>query len=345
MLAEIFAQQADICRKLGSPFMGRLMDLFAKNWDQSPAVRDMLCAWIGQPDVTAGVLPLRIAGALHALALMKKDAGLCAVYPPNFVADTVLWQAVTDALHAQGPFVSQWLEFAPQTNEIRRSAAIWAAAQMVHHRFKRPLALYELGASAGLNLNFDRYRVVTERFSSIPNDPILDLAPEWRGQHPTPTPIVVSQRSGVDLNPLDPSCPDDMLRLKAYTWPDQQDRLDRLDLAAPYQTTTVDQEDAAIWLARELRAAPKDSVPFVFSTVAWQYFDAKTQEACRHVLHDGACQVGRVAQFMMETDGRSDSALLSLQIWPSGQMIELGRADYHGRWIDWSLTSDVLTSG
>jgi hypothetical protein len=55
MLAEIFAQQADICRRLGSPFMGRLMDLFAKNWDQSPSVRDMLCAWIGQPDVTAGV--------------------------------------------------------------------------------------------------------------------------------------------------------------------------------------------------------------------------------------------------------------------------------------------------
>ena len=63
------------------------------------------------------------------------------------------------------------------------------------------------------------------------------------------------------------------------------------------------------------------------------------------MLHDGACQVGPVAQFMMETDGRSDSALLSLQIWPSGQIIELGRADYHGRWIDWSLTSDVLTSG
>ena len=100
MLAEIFAQQADICRRLGSPFMGRLMDLFAQNWDQSPEVRDMLCAWIGQPDVTAGVLPLRIAGALHALALMKKDAGLCSVYPPNFVADTVLWQSVTDAFHA-----------------------------------------------------------------------------------------------------------------------------------------------------------------------------------------------------------------------------------------------------
>ena len=89
MLAEIFAQQVDICRKLGSPFMGRLMDLFAKNWDQSPVVRDMLCAWIGQPDVTAGVLPLRIAGALHALVLMKKDAGLCSVYPPRILLQTL----------------------------------------------------------------------------------------------------------------------------------------------------------------------------------------------------------------------------------------------------------------
>ena len=86
-----------------------------------------------------------------------------------------------------------------------------------------------------------------------------------------------------------------MLRLKAYTWPDQQDRLDRLDLAAPYQTTTVDQEDAATWLARKLRETSKDSVPFVFSTVAWQYFDAKTQEACCHMLQDGACQVEPVA--------------------------------------------------
>ncbi len=94
-----------------------------------------------------------------------------------------------------------------------------------------PLSLLEIGSSAGLNLCPDLYRHemknVVAGNSALP----VTLAPEWHD--PTPLAVVprIVARRGCDHNPLDPNRADDVLRLKSYTWPDQIDRMERLNKA------------------------------------------------------------------------------------------------------------------
>jgi hypothetical protein len=38
----------------------------------------------------------------------------------------------------------------------------------------------------------------------------------------------------------------------------------------------------------------------------------------------------------MEADGQRDGAALALQLWPPGKKHQIGRADFHGRWIRWT---------
>ena len=48
------------------------------------------------------------------------------------------------------------------------------------------------------------------------------------------------ERGSVDLNPLAPSHSEDLMRLVAYTWPDQAERMERLRRAGPAQETKID---------------------------------------------------------------------------------------------------------
>ena len=102
-----------------------------------------------------------------------------------------------------------------QTNEVSRAVAwLWPAALLAAGR---PLALCDLGASAGLNLVADQ----------------LDLA--WSLPDGGPLPVArgprVVRRLGLDLRPLDPSREEDAAWLRACVWPGQHTRLARLDAA------------------------------------------------------------------------------------------------------------------
>jgi hypothetical protein len=37
----------------------------------------------------------------------------------------------------------------------------------------------------------------------------------------------------------------------------------------------------------------------------------------------------------MEDDGKTPGAGLTLRLWPGDVTLDLGRADFHGRWLDW----------
>ena len=102
-----------------------------------------------------------------------------------------------------------------QTNEVSRAVAwLWPAALL---GAGRPLALCDLGASAGLNLVADQ----------------LDLG--WTLPEGAPLPVArrprVVRRLGLDLRPLDPSREEDAGWLRACVWPGQHTRLARLEAA------------------------------------------------------------------------------------------------------------------
>ncbi|MCT4557179.1 MAG: DUF2332 family protein [Pelagimonas sp.] len=345
-LTEAFAAQAPHCETLGSPFMARLLRLLAVHWPTETHVDQILSHYQGDIGPLGHSLPLRLCGGLHALALSGLDQGIKSVYPPNSVDDSTLWRAVEHALRGHAPFWSDWLALPPQTNEVRRAAGLISAASVLNTRFDLPLKLSELGASAGLNLMFDRFQMDVAKTRFGP-DSGVQLTPDWTGPLPAPTPIQVAERRGVDLNPLDAQDPQAQLRLLAYLWPDQTDRLERTRAAIALNDVTLDQGDAIDWLEQRLSPTP-GQLHLIYSTIAWQYFPKSAQARGADLIRNAGANAGPdtpLAWLQMEADGQTPGAALSLQLWTGaqseGHAIALGRIDFHGRWVDWQGPTDL----
>ena len=161
VLAGAFATQAQACAALGSPFMARLCAILARPCWKTPSLKHVCRTGQAIRGPSGHSLPLRLAGALHALQL-GGDAGLGAIYPPSAPDDAAFSAGIAQALETHATAINEFIDRPPQTNEVRRAAFIIAAASVVADRFGLPLRLFELGASAGLNLNFDRFRPVDQ---------------------------------------------------------------------------------------------------------------------------------------------------------------------------------------
>ena len=90
--------------------------------------------------------------------------------------------------------------------------------------------------------------------------------------------------------------------------------------------------DAGAWLESCVNSPAPDRLRVVFHTVAWQYFPEETRKKALLAM---AAAPGPLVQLAMEADD-GDDARISLTHWPEGQSEELGRADFHGRWIRWN---------
>lgn len=124
---------------------------------------------------------------------------------------------------------AQMRERRTQTNEAGRCAPILPLLAAL----PQPLALLEVGASAGLCLYPDRYRYrYGGRTVGDPASPVLlECAPEGDVPIPDAVPNVV-WRAGLDLNPLDIADEDVVRWLSALVWPEQEHRRARLRAAA-----------------------------------------------------------------------------------------------------------------
>ena len=336
-LHSIFHDQAKACAALGSPFTAQLMALFGNRLRADSPVGDHVLNWDGDPSIQADSVPLRLAGALHRLVL-QGDPDLTPLWPPHIAEDDALWSVVEPALTDKACQIIPLLGSAPQTNEVRRSAVIIPALNMIAAWAKRPLSIMELGASAGLNLLNDQFAVDTGTTRYGPNAPLFTLTPDWTGDCPAPAQVTIGDRRGVDLTPISATRPEDCERLMSYIWPDQQDRKTRTYSAlqaARQANLTPDAGDAGDWLASALPRTNPDHMAVIYHTVAWQYFPKATKDTALNAMNTyGANRP--LARVSMENDGQGKGALVTLTIWPSAQEITLGRADFHGRWVDWT---------
>ena len=341
LVRQTFVQQASACDKLGSPFMGHLCRLLAERLTANDPVGEKVLNWPGDPSGQADSVPLRLAGALHALVLSGKDVTLKAAYPPNsFDADKV-WAAVVSAFENHTSFLLKRLDFAPQTNEVRRSAMILPGFLEIVRLTGKPLVLSEVGSSAGLNLNWDLYCYRYGAFSW--GDPAagVSMAPDYEGPEQLSVSLTVKDRRGCDLNPLDAADPQQQMRMLAYIWPDQPDRLERtrhaFEIASRY-TPAIDRADAVDWLRDRLAVPFEGAAHVIFSTIAWQYLPEAAREKGREIIESAGSRASveaPLAWLRMEADGQQGSAAVTLQLWPDGERRELGRADFHGRWLKW----------
>ncbi|MEL7132582.1 MAG: DUF2332 family protein, partial [Pseudomonadota bacterium] len=231
---------------------------------------------------------------------------------------------------------------APQTNEVRRSAALIAMAHVAVTHFDRPIVLSELGASGGLNMMWDHFALKVGGHIFGPAAPALTLRPDWTGPPPPDGQPQIVTRGGVDLNPLNLKDEKDHLRLLAYLWADQPHRVDLTRAAMSVLSAQVDKADAIDWLKHRLSAAPAGHMHMIQHTVAWQYFPKDAQARGTALIEAAGARATPdtpLAWMQMETDGDTTGAVgaaLTLRLWPGDLTLELGRADFHGRWVNWA---------
>ena len=343
---EAFARQAEACTERGSPFTGLLCEALGQVLDRSTEVGRRVLDWPGRPDARGDSVPLRLAGGLHALVRQGRLPELAALYPPHEPPGDAgsLRDALAGALGQAEAELLPWLDKAPQTNEPMRSAPLMAGLLVVAAEAGGPpFALYEVGASAGLNLVLDRYRHrLGATGAGDPASPVR-IAPAWEGASPPAGSVRVLRRQGSDLEPLDATRPGDRERLLAYIWPDQADRLARVEAAiglAAADPPRVARADGAEWVEGAIDPAPEPGVTRVLlHAVALQYAPPSTTE--RIAAHAarvgaGATREAPFAWLRFEADPAYDErASLRLTLWPGGTERVLALGDTHAEALHW----------
>jgi len=282
---EAFRNQAIFCDRSGTPVTAAVVRGIAASLDRSTETGRRVLDWPGDPRGSGDSVPLRLAGGFHALARRGVDDRLTRLYAGEMDDSHAI---VADVLHRFDAELSSWLDSPPQTNETGRSAPVMAALLLLAQEYRLPFELIELGASAGLNQNLDRfgYRLGETRAGDEASP--LQLAPAWEGGSPPPGEVRVVSRCAIDQSPVPVADPAQRERLMAYCWADQAERMQRLEAAlalAAAHPPQVRQGDAADFVEAVLaEPQPEGICRVIFHTIFWTYVPADKQARVRAAL-------------------------------------------------------------
>jgi hypothetical protein len=154
---EEFRIQARFCGEFGSAFTQQLLHRGADDIEAGGIVAALTDGWAGHP--RADAVSLRFTGALHTAVLTGRDAALAAAYPdarPDWSMDEV-WPLAHAFLVRDEAWTRAFMRSPPQTNETARSTGLACGFMWLAERTPGPFHILELGASAGLNLNWDKF--------------------------------------------------------------------------------------------------------------------------------------------------------------------------------------------
>jgi hypothetical protein len=335
-------RQIDWCDANGSPFTARVLEAAWADRARGGALAALLPDWPG--DAGADAVPLRVAGALHALALSEREPALAALYPPQRAAFDAEQgpRAVSDALDRHRGHVAAYLRVAPQTNEIGRSAVLLPGLAQIASETGLPLATMEIGASAGLNQLWHRCRFDYGDFAWGDAASEVTISAQWQGARPAlPERIDVASQAACDIAPIDLAADGAALRLLSYVWPDQAGRLERLRAAiglAQRLGLRVEAADALPWVRAALAVARPGQAAVLYHSVMWQYMPLATRETLREAIVAAGARATReapLAWLAFEPPHADAHMQLTLTLWPGGQTRTLAVAHPHGRWVQW----------
>lgn len=209
---------------------------------------------------------------------------------PNLVLAAARWHGADGSwADARRTLVDAWpqvratvLARATQTNEAGRCAVLLPFLAAL----PQPLALLEVGASAGLCLLPDRYSYRYDDGTALdpadgPSDVVLPcrLGPGTAAPERLPE---VAWRAGIDLAPVDVTDDDACAWLETLVWPGHEDRRARLRAALavarrdPPRVVAGDLLDALPGLAAQ---APADATLVVLHSAVLAYLDAAARSA------------------------------------------------------------------
>lgn len=334
--------QARACAALGAPFYAGLLERVRKDSARGGITARLFAPWAEASAEKAhgDAIALRLLASLHYLALSGRAPKLAASYPPQGSDLDCAWTASQTALATNEALVAGYLKHEPQTNEVRRSACLLGGFLQIARETGLPLRCFEIGASAGLNSLWDkfRYQVSGATWGDAESPIVLDS--RWDGAVPSlDVEAAVIERRACDRRPVDVRRPDDATRLVSYVWPEQYERLSRLRAAialARASNLEVEEQDASAWVRQ---AAPaRGAATVVFHSVVMQYMPSAEQAEFRQVLEAHGARATREAPFAwlrMEPDLAARAFQLRLTLWPTGDHRLLADVHPHGNFAVW----------
>ncbi len=340
-LVKALRLQAGVCRNMGSPLSGELLDRAAADWQAGGPVGALLEPW-RDADLRAlfdAATALRLLAAWHELALSRDDPEVAAAYD-RLEADAI-WAAVSQASVSHRDRLMRFMEHEPQTNEVRRSVGLVGGFLEIAQATGLPLRAFEIAASAGLNLSWDRYHY--RLGAGVWGDPLstVQLDAAWEGgAPPVEARVQVIARAACDRRPTDLKDDAQRRRLIAYVWADQPERLARLRAAidvALANDVTVEAADAVDW-TRSRVTLQAGAVTVLYHSVFWQYMPAESQAALSAQIAAIGAQATAEAPFAwlrMEPPGSAPIMDLRLTLWPGGEERLLAKVQAHGATVHW----------
>lgn len=335
--------QSRACRSMGSELNAVILEGAAEDWSEGGPVRDLMAPW-ASGDMQAqfdAASPLRLIGALHELALSGADAALSAAY--DALDAESIWTAAQPAMVAHAARLAAFMSHEPQTNEVRRSICLLGGFLEIARTTGLPMRCFEIAASAGLNLSWDRYgyRMGDAAWGDPRASVVMDT--DWTGPPPaTDAKVSVIERAACDRRPTDVGDPDQRRRLLAYIWADQKERLARIRAAmdlAQACGVTVEAADAVDWT--RARVEPRAGAATVlYHSVFWQYMPAQSQAALGALIGEIGARAAAdapLAWLRMEPDPQNMLVMqVRLTLWPGGEERVLAEVHPHGAWVHWA---------
>ena len=345
-LAALWIWFADTAGRGYSPIYDRVCRAVATN-DEVLALVQAAPARSHQPNV--------LLAAVHYLLLGGLEHPLAAVYAGT--SDTDPGPLFIDVCLTHRAEMSDLLATRhTNTNEVGRSAPVGLALTAVAQRLGAPIALVDVGCSAGLNLLCDQYRLDYGTAGATgPADAAITVECVVTGRDAPVAPQLPSivERVGIDLDPVDLTDPDQRRWQLALVFPDTN-RLPRTRRAleaiarTPPRIVRGDAVDTVGPVVLELRP---DAVAVVTTTWAAAYFAQERRVEFRERLAEisrrrpvawisaeGPGVVDLFADVEVPSDeAGTQASVLGLARFEQGETTAelLGFVHPHGSWVDW----------
>jgi hypothetical protein len=232
-----------------------------------------------------------------------------------------------------------------QTNEVGRCACMLPAFEIIYQLGQgRPMAVIEVGTSAGVNLLWDQYRYNygDGHEYGLQTSP-LQLNCELRGDRQLPFPQhmpTVSLRIGLDLHPININNADALLWLRALIWPEHAERAARLQSAldvVKQHRPLVMAGDALKLLPMIMANVPFDMTLCVFHSFTLNQFSADERKRFAAVLIEASKhrEIFRVSYEALTPPERDPLLDLFLYVQGTEMRQQVAKASDHGNWLEW----------
>ena len=335
-LAARLRRQADWCGESQEPLYAALLVRAAEDVEAGGPSWQLLRPHAAKPGSAA--VALRFLAGVRRLVLEERLPDLARAYAAG--DGPAAWPLFRAALVQHQEELRESVARPCQTNEVGRSAALLGGFLELAQAWRLPLRLLEVGASAGLNLRWDRYRY--EAGASAWGDPASPVCLDRLFVAPPPfqpRQVRVTERSGCDLRPIDPATEEGALTLASFVWPSNPRRLELLRGAlqvARGVPVEVERADAATWLERKLARPVKGSVTVVFHSVFVQYLPRAARERIERTLLRAGRAAGIDAPLAwLRLEPGSTTFEVRLTSWPGGGQRLVATCGSHGQAVRW----------